>query len=645
MSTGRLIKSHSGPIPEGRTDIDSEAQHGASFSHVPRSDNRPQERSSRHRRYPHDAAERQNEELRRQWEILHRELRKCQNEKKLVEDRLQSRTIQLFHSVREAKKYDEVEELYDELVTVKELDMSYDPEILDLRYFFAESLCEQGNFKVAEPISRSVWEARKESSDLSEEAKQSHRQVCSILTSLQKYGDVEDMHRSMYHRQPADAWTLENGDELCLKYAEQQKFFDAKHLQHQICMERRRQFGHRDGLTIQSRGRQIEFLEKLIAFVGTHSGNEAHMTKHHKKAYECEYERALREQWDARSPIESNTEILEAGHKLGNRCFQGKDFGAAKEILESVWENKKAKYGDNDVSTLSSRSILGKILHRQGTSETIQEAISIFQAIWCARQSDPGSKDIDTISSGEDLAQAYYLLSDFSNAETMYRWVVERKKHIHSWTADETMEARWKLGQVLCKQGAVKSLDVEEVLGDLYEDWKKRNPRSHITLQCGQMLAESLYNQEKTDKALEIAREIFNQKETLGQQALLYLDNGRLLGLLLLKRNDHLEAEIVLRPLWNHEAKAPEEEKMHLMIGNKLSQCLLDQQKFAEAKQILDSIEENQAVVFPPGDPQIVETKDLLQKTQDSLKRKRTSATRPSRGSYWKSKNARMNIS
>ena len=642
MSTGRLIQSHSGPIPEGGTDIDPEAQHGASFNHVPRFENRPQERSSRHRRFPHDLGERKYEELRQSWEILRRELEHCRSEKKLAEDQLQSRTIRLFHNVKEAKKYDEVEALYDELVIAKDLEMSVDPEILDIRYSFAESLCEQGNFKAAEPISRAVWELRHDISGLSEESKQSHRQICSILSSLPEFGEAERMHRFMYHRQPLDAWALENGDEICLRLAAQKRFFDAKNLQNEVCIQRREQFGHRDVLTIRSRGREINFLENLI------DGNEAHRKfsgKHHKKSFECEYDAVLREQWDARSPSESNDEILNAGHKLGNRCFQGKEFSAAKEILELVCEDKKSKYGDNDVSTLSSRSILGKVLHRQGTSETIQQAIRIFEAIWCARQSDPGSKDIDTISSGEDLAQAYYSLSEFSNAETIYRWIVERKKHIHSWTADETMSARWNLGQVLCKQGAVKSLDLEEVLGDLYEDWKKRNPRSPITLQCGQMLAESLCNQEeKTDKALEIAREIFNQKETLGQQALLYLDNGRLLGLLLLKRNDHLEAEIVLRPLWNHEAKAPEEEKMHLMIGNKLSQCLLDQQKFTEAKQILDSITENQAVVFPPGDPQIVETEDLLQKTQNSLKRKSTSTTRPSRSSYWKTKNARVQM-
>ena len=580
--------------------------------------------TQKEKRHHYDAADKEIEEYQRRLGKCQILLKRSEEEKKSADEKAQKEIealkIRLYHSVKEAKKYEEAERLYHEIVTEKGLTTSDDPKIHAFKSSFVGMLMEQAKFEEAEPISRSVWEKRKgPSDDWSDEAKQSHRQLCSILRSLKRFDEVENMHRTMYHKATKDAWALENGDDVCQILAEQKKYENAKTMQHDVWIERQRQLGRRDERTIRTGARVIEFIEKLIACTGHRDGSDAQrrLSNTRKKAFEDEYEVYLGDIWDTQLHPEPYTEILDAGHKLGNVHFLRKAIPAAKDVFERVWEGKKLKYGEDDASTLSTASLLGKVL--RSNPETVPRAIEIFHDVWLARKATTGSDDLETIVSGEDLAQAYHSVLDLANAESMYKWIMDRKAQKYGRTAPETVAARWILGQILYKQGALRNREAVLVLGELYHYWRQSSPRSVMTLQCGSMLAWALSNSDdNANEALGIIRGVFNEKIALGQRDLFYLESGRLLGRLLLKVENIPEAEAVLESLWGFQVNGPEEDRAHLICGTHYGRCLFIQQKYSDAQKVLEIVAGAQG--HPNGDPQIAETHALLRDVDDKIK-------------------------
>ena len=605
-------------------------------------------------RWCHYEADQKLEECERQLEESKKKLQEVEEEKAKAHEEAQKEIellkIRLFGAARSAKNYDEAEKLYHEVVTDKELSMSDDPKILDIRFSFAAMLVEQGKFEAAEPISRAVWDKRRDPShDLSEAAKDSHRQLCSILCSLQRFDEAEGMHRNMYHKAWKDAWALENADEVCRVLAKQQHYEKAKTMQCDVWKERRKQLGQRNELTIQSGALAIEFLEKEIAFIGTKGGIGAQKMydDHRRTALELEREVMLGDIWVTHACPESNIEVLNAGHDLGTIHFQRGEFEAAKMIFESVWEGRKIQCGEADVSALATGGMLGKALRFQGTRESIPRAIHILKGVWDARRSAPKSRPAETISSGEDLAQLYFSYADFPRAEPIYKWIVDQKSHNHGQTAPETLEARWCLAQILYKQGISKTREAQIVLRELYNHWKLSSPRSSMTSQCGCMLAHSLSaDEEKSDEALDVIRDVYDRKIALGEKDLCCLDSGRMLASLLMRVKDLPEAEKVLGVSWNHEPKETEEARTRLACGILYGQCLHAQQKYCEAKEILESLAEAQTVELPAGDPQIAEAQELLgdinermREIEDKKNQREHRNSRPAprkRGSLWR---------
>ena len=561
------------------------------------------------------------EESKKKLQEVEEEKAKAQDE---AQEEIESLKIRLFGAARSAKHYDEAEKLYHEVVTDKELSMSDDAKILEIRFSFAGMLVEQGKFEVAEPISRAVWDKRKDpSGDLSEAAKDSHRQLCSILGSMQRFHEAEGMHRTMYHKEWKDAWALENADEVCRVLAKQQHYEKAKTMQRDVWEERQKQLGRRHELTIQSGALVIEFLEKEIASINTHGGSEAQRRydNHRRRTLESEHEVMLDKIWATRAHPELNIEILNAGHHLGTIHFQRAEFEKARTTLESVWEGRKIQCGETDVSALSTGGMLGKALRFQGTRESIPRAIHILKGVWDARRSNSKSSAAETISSGEDLGQLYFFLSDFPRAEPIYKWIVDQKSHNHGQTAPETLEARWCLAQILYKQGVSKTREAQIVLTELYNHWKLSSPRSGMTSQCGYMLAHSLSTQEeKSDEALDVIHGVFDRKIALGEKDQCYLNSGKMFASLLTRVKDHPEAEKVLELLWDYEVKETEEARTRLTCGILYGQCLHAQQKYGKAKEILESVAEAQKTDLPAGDPQIAEAQELLADINESTR-------------------------
>lgn len=537
-------------------------------------------------------------------------MEKCRAQLKAAEEVAESRGIRLFHSLKKSKEYVEAEELYQNIVKGRDPTSSEDIAILDLSHSYAAMLVEQKKFQEAEPVSRAVWEKRKECpGPPSEIIKESHRQLCSILCALGKLKDAENMYRSMYQSEMTDAWTLENGDEMCKTLKKQGEIKRAKDMQEEVWNERLKHLGARDGLTTRSGLRLVGFLEELVATIDKEDGTDAERRRNvsHKEAYKCEIEVVLRKIWDTRPQPGLTTDILEAGHKLGVLVFRQDKFPDAEAIFILVWEGKKQQLGDRNASTISTGSILGKSLCRQEEQETYRRAVDILRDIY---QIAMTTGDSNAISVGEDLAQAYCSIGEWPNAEGTYRGIVQQKNHKRS-PAREIEDAHFFLGQTLYKQGMGKNREAEMILGRLYQQWNASSPDYSKTLECGYMLAQLLSAQEeKVPDALKVALDVFNGRRASMERGVAFLDSGYLYGSLLFKTGKHADAERILESAWEHQA-GPEEQKVRLKCGHLLGEVLVNRHKYTDAKRILEAVAEAQEA-DSAGVHEMAETRNLL---------------------------------
>ena len=580
--------------------------------------------------YHDDRKNRGHEECQQRLDRLRRQVGQYRVGKKEAEEIAEAKIseneslrLRLFHSLKEAKKYDEAEKLYHVTAMGRDPTKSNDTAMLDLDQSFAAMLVEQRKFQEAEPISRAVWENRKQfPGPPSEIFKESHRQLCSILCAVGKHRDAETMHRDTYQRDPMDAWALENGDEVCQRREEQGEIKRAKEMQDEVWEKRLRLNGPRDGCTIRSGLRLVRLLEKLVKTIEDQGSTEAErrLNLSHKQTFKCEIEMILREIWDTRPQSEPSTDILNAGHKLGLVLLSQNKFPDAEAVFIPVWEGKKRQLGDRDISTMSTGSQLGKALIWQRKRETYLRAVNILQSVWPVWQTVMNGYD-DALSSGEDLAHAYHSLEDWPNAERIYTWILRHKAH-KPCTTREIDDIRWELGQTLYNQGVAKYHETEGVLGDLYPQWNASSPNSNRTLQCGQMLAQLISTQNgRSSDALKFARDAFNGRGALAQRGVPYLESGHLYGSLLLKVENFAEAERILESAWESQAEGTEEQKMRLKCGHLYGQALAKRHKYPDARRILDAVSAGQGAILPTGVTEIAETRQLLEDV-DRLEKK-----------------------
>lgn len=549
-----------------------------------------------------------------------REHKDCQRELAAVRDEAAALRTKLYNSYREAKKYDEAETLYRTIISDENAAKLDDPASLDLQYSFAEMLISQEKYEEAEPASRVVCEKRRDAPQ-SEEFKMSHRQLCSIMLKLRRYGEVENMQRPIYNQEPKDPWALENGDAVCMTIAAQGDYDQAQLLQKHVWQARQMHDGQRHELTVRSGMQRIDFLETLVRSNESPGAShaESELSSYSKKKFEKEIEVMLEETWSTKRHPEPIPRILDAGHKLGTIKFRQGKFGESKDVLNHVWRGKKHLSGDDDLSTGYTGSMLGKALLRQSDPEDFSRAATIFHNIWLTRQAKLGNGHADTLSSGDDLAEAYASLADWQQAANINRWVVDIRTRQHGRRAPKTVKSRWNLGQALFKQG--NDREAELCLGAVYDELNLTGPHSKETLKCGHMLVELLeVHEEKADYALQLSRDLFHRREASADRGSDYLDSGRLYGWMLLKGADFEEAERVLKGLWEIDPKEPKESEMRLRCGHLYGHVLSKRQKYSEAKDVLEVVTSASGPIYPTDIEQIGDPSTLLKEAGNRCK-------------------------
>ena len=442
------------------------------------------------------------------------------------------------------------------------------------------------------------------------------------------------MHRSIYQGETMDLWTLENGDEVCQRLREQREFTLAMEMQGQVWEARRKLQICRDGSTVQSGLQFIKDLEKLVATIDTQIGTDAERRFNAgiKQSYESKIEIVLSKIWSTREHPESNVSVLDAGQKYGCALYSQNNFSGAETTFKPVWDGKRHKFGDKHTSTVSTGIMLGKTLCRQGEQEKYREAAGILQGIL---QNGMISGDAESLSGVECLAQAYLSLEQLPNAEHIFEWILRQKSAMRGISAQEVEDARWNLGRTLCMQGDAKNREAENVLRDLYKQWKTSSPTSEMTLQCGQMLAQSILTQkDKTDlalhEALNVALDVFIGRGRSAEKGMAYLDSAHLYGSLLIEAKDYPEAERTLKSVWEHQVEGAQAQKSWSKCGHLYGRALSQGRKYKEAKSVLETVIKTlEANAGEIGE--IRETRELLEKViglQKGKEKKRNVARR-----------------
>ena len=538
--------------------------------------------------------------------------------------------MELFESWKSAGEFNKAGKYYEDLLAndlIEDADAEIAAMILNLKQSYVDMLIKQGErFQEAGDLAEEVWDRRKNADPVSDISKESHRHLCSIYASLKRLDEAERMHKLAYeeYKGREDAWALENGDECCKQLAEQHKYEEAALMQAKIWTERQKvaNGGPRHPNTIKSGKSRISLLENLSVTLADQAGSESEKNLRRSKRETCEHEidQALQYIWDTAEGPERETEILDVGHKLGDRLLAGKRFSEAEAVLDQVWQGRKLATDDTDPQAMSTGRLLAAAVKLQGSTERYQRAATIYWQIWKDCKDVFGQGDDITISVGMDLAATLYLLGQYSSdggAEEVYGWVLEQKQ-IHSRQDTSTVvDARYNLGRAMYHQGQAKYAKATELLQDVYDQWYERPPPDAASIhECGHMLVE-IY---KHQKAVEPLKALFEGRKRLETRDILYLESGYAYGRLLVEKEDHGLARKLMRSLWEYEPALVREKEFRLRCGRLYGQILLKFEEYNLARDVLQAVVNAQNGVFNTGTSEVTRVSQLLGEAQRNIR-------------------------
>ena len=535
---------------------------------------------------------------------------------------------ELFESWESAGEFDKAGKQYKDLLEDLMQDTGVEARILDLKQSYVNMLIRQGGrFDEAVPLAEEVWEERKCEVSTSDVSKESHRQLCSIYASLKRHDQAESRHRIAYeqYKDLDKAWALENGDECCKQLAEQQKYDEAALMQAKVWKERQMagDGGPKHQDTIKSGKSRIEWLEKLSVALADQAGSESQRILRRSKREVCEQEidEALEDIWKTAESPERETEILDIGHKLGDRLFARMRFLDAEEVLDQVLQGRRRATDKADPQTISTGRLLATALKFQRSTEKYRRAAGIYSQLWedCKRFFDQG--DDKTISVGNDLAATLYQLGQYSGdegAEEVYGWVLEQQQIYSRKVTSTVVDARYNLGRTMYRQGHRKYVEAIGLLQDVYDQWSEKPSDPASIRECGHMLVEMF----KYRRAVGPLKTLFDGKKALESKDILYLESGYAYGKIQVEQGgkENLElAEEPMRSLWEYEPALVEEKELHLRCGRLYGQILLALGEYGPAQNVLQAVMNAQDGVFEAGSTEVTEVSQHLREARQAI--------------------------
>ena len=545
-----------------------------------------------------------------------------------AETTIKALKMELFESRKSAGQFDEAEKVYEDLLAndlVNNVSAENAAMILDLKQSYVDMLIKQGGrFEKALDLANQVWDKRKGADPLPDNSRECHRQLCLIYASLKRPEEAERMHKLAYEwsKGRGDAWALENGDDCCKRLAEQQKYDEAALMQANVWTERQKPAngGPRHPDTIKSGKSRIWLLEKQSVTLADQAGSEFEKDLRRSERETCEHkiDQALRDIWKTAEDPERETEILDVGHKLGDRLLAAKRFPEAEAVLSQVWQGRRLVTNDADVQAMSTGRLLAAAVSLQGSTGRYQRAAAIYSQIWKDCKHVFGEGDHETISVGIDLAATLDLLGQYSGdggAEEVYGWLLEQNQFHSRQAASTVMDVRYKLGRAVYHQGQAKYAKATGLLQAVYDQWYKTSPDAPSILECGHLLVEMYQHQ----RAVEPIEALFDGRKRLETRGILYLQSGYAYGKLLVDRKDYGLAREPMKSLWEYDAALVTENELRLQCGRLYGQILLGLGDYDLARIILQSVTEAQNGVFIAGTSEVTKVSELLEEAQQAI--------------------------
>ena len=536
----------------------------------------------------------------------------------------------LFESCKSAGEFDKAGKHYKDLLEDLMQENGVEKRVLDLKQSYVDMLIKQGGrFDEAVPLAEKVWEERKCRDPTSDVSKESHRQLCSIYASLKWHDQAESRHRIAYEQYKGldHAWALENGDECCKQLAEQQKYDEAALMQARVWKERQMAGSggpkHRD--TIKSGKSRIELLEKLSVALADQAGSESQQVLRRSKREVCEQEidEALEDIWKTAESPERDTEILDVGHKLGDRLFARMRVLNAEEVLDQVWQGRRLVAGEADPQAMSTGKLLATVVKLQDSTEKYRKAAAIYSQLWKVCKRVFGQGDDETISVGMDLAATLDHLEQYSGdegAEEVYGWVLEQKQ-IYSRKATSTVvDARYNLGRARYRQGLARYAEAAGPLQDVYDQWYEKPPDAASIRECGHMLVK-IYEHEiyEHQGVVDPLKALFDGRRRLEPRGILYLESGYAYGRVLMevvRQEGHTQAREMMKSLWEYNPAFEQEKAFHLKCGRLYGEILLKIKDHDLARDVLQDVMNAQDGVFKAGSTEVTKVSQYLREAR-----------------------------
>ena len=543
---------------------------------------------------------------------------------------------ELFESWKSAGEFNKAGKYYEDLLAH---DLIEDAgaeivTILDLKQSYVDMLIKQGGrFEEAVGLAEEVWGKRKAadpvSGPVSDMSKESHRHLCSIYASLKRPDEVERMHKLAYewYKGRDDAWALENGDECCKQLAEQQKYEEALLMQANVWREREKTAidGPSRLNAIKSGKSRISLLEKFSVSLADQdeSVSQKNLRRSEREVCEQKIDQALQCIWDTAGSPETETEILDVGHKLGARLLAGERFPEAEVVLGQVWQRRKLATNETDPQAMSAGRLLAAAVKLQRSTDKYRRAVIIYRQIWNNYKTVFGQENDETIAVGIDLAATLYHLGQYSGdggAEEIYGWVLEQRQLISRQDTLAAIAAHFDLGRAMYRQGHAKYDKATRLLQTVYDQWYEKPPDATKILECGHMLVEMYKHQ----KAVEPLKALFDGRKRLETKDILYRESGYAYGKILVEQENHEPAREPMRSLWEYETAVKKEKEFRVRCGRLYGQILLKFEEYGLAQavlqDVLNAVLDPQTGVFGTGSPVFTKVSALLEEAQQAVK-------------------------
>lgn len=566
------------------------------------------EQASKHQKEHAEKLSRSREENRRDRDTFEWTIKSAREELQRSRQEMEQLRIQLFTAWKAARKFDDAEKIYHEIMR---LSNANDPSAKsDLMYEYADMLMQHEKYEKAVTVAREALSHRKsrveKEGQWSPKSKLSYLQLSSALyhqSSTAKQNEAIEMHQQIWVSESTHDidWKADNGDRLCRIYADQKQYEDAQRIQHEVWQIRQGKDGIQHETTMNSAMQRIAMLDGVISTLDRkHQSNKEKDVD--KEYWEKQIRDFLTKIWDSVKDVPViEAKMLTLGHRLGEAHYKRKNNVQAREVFEQVWEGRKKTLGVTDLETFESGHWLGEIYDNQ---KEYAKAAVVFDQVWNGIKGCLGGNNPATLAAGHRLGEIHCSQKEYAKAGNVFDqvWNDGRKCNLGE-HYPEMLSSGHRLGEIHCiqKEYAKAEIVLDQVWNERKSNLGQQKPE---TFDSGYQLARCICAQvdcdkEKFSKGKVILESLWDAIEpTLKDLALengpsssyvVAVKTGCLYYSLLENFKEFAEAQKMLLPLWELKIN-PAGEASQLQAGHSWGVCLARQGLNSKAREVLESV-------------------------------------------------------